>query len=135
MNETMLTCTVSMVETAIAIVAACLPALRSMVLGNTTSGPSSYGKHYELSSARRRTMDPNRLGVGGGVVSATASGARMHKPHHNPNGSEDSLVTSGLSVGLDGREKIRVDTTIETMYDDDGKSRAESSKSDIEAGL
>ena len=129
----MLTCTVSMVETAIAIIAACLPALRSMIIGGSTNGPSSYGKHYELSSTRRKTLDPNRLGAGG--VISSVSGSRMNKSHHNPNGSEDSLVKAGLSVGLDGREKIRVDTTIETMYEDDRKSRAESSRSDIEAAL
>ncbi|KAF9738974.1 hypothetical protein PMIN06_007761 [Paraphaeosphaeria minitans] len=133
-NETMLTCTVSMVETAIAIIAACLPALRTMIIGGSTNGPSSYGKHYELSSARRKTMDPNHLGASGGVISG-ASGSRTNKSHHNPNGSEDSLVKAGLSVGLDGREKIRVDTTIETMYEDDRKSRAESSRSDIEQAL
>lgn len=132
MNETMLTCTVSMVETSIAIIAACLPALRSMVIGGSTNGPSSYGKHYELSSARRRTMDPSRLGVGSGIVSGSASGSHTKKSHHNPNGSEDSLVTSGLSVGLDGRGKIRVDTTIEATYDDDDmKSKAESARHEV----
>lgn len=97
----MLTCTVSMIETSIAIIAACLPALRNIIIGGSTNDPSSYGKHYELSSARRRTLDPNRLGVGGGVISS-ASGSRVNRSHHNPNGSEDSLVKAGLSVGLDG---------------------------------
>ncbi|KAF2087503.1 hypothetical protein K490DRAFT_3203, partial [Saccharata proteae CBS 121410] len=35
-NETMLTCTVSMVETAIAIIATCLPTLRTLFLGHTS---------------------------------------------------------------------------------------------------
>lgn len=130
----MLTCTVSMVETSIAIIASCLPALRSMIIGGSTNDPSSYGKHYELNSARHRTMDPNRLGGSGGVISAS-SDSRTNKLHHNPNGSEDSLVKAGLSVGLDGRAKVGVDTTTETTYDDDRKSKAESSKSDLEVAL
>jgi hypothetical protein len=58
----MLTCTVSMVENAIAIVATCLPALRSLIIGtnNANSSASSYGKHYELSSARRKA-NQNRI--------------------------------------------------------------------------
>ncbi|KAF2452134.1 hypothetical protein P171DRAFT_493824 [Karstenula rhodostoma CBS 690.94] len=131
-NKTMLTCTVSMAETAIAIIAACLPALRSMIIGGSTNGASSYGQHYELSSTRRKTQEPNRLGNSGGIISV-ASGSRTTKSHHNPNGSEDSLVKAGLSVGLDGRENIRVDTTIETMYDADTKSRAGSSRTNLDS--
>jgi hypothetical protein len=58
----MLTCTVSMVENAIAIIATCLPALRSLIIGtnNTKSSSNSYGKHYELSSARRKA-NQNRM--------------------------------------------------------------------------
>ncbi|KAL3292425.1 integral membrane protein PTH11 [Colletotrichum asianum] len=52
--ETMVTCTVSMIETAVAIIAASLPALRTLFLGHTsTRGTTSnyrYG-NYELSSA------------------------------------------------------------------------------------
>lgn len=115
-----------MIETAIAIIAACLPALRQMIIGGSTQGASSYGKHYELGSARRKTAD--NLGVSGGNVTGTSSAT--HSKGHNPNGSEDSLVAAGLSVGLDGRGKIRVDTRIEAMYDErDDRSKAESSKS------
>lgn len=127
-NETMLTCTVSMVETAIAIVTACLPALRSMAFPASTNDPSSYGKHYELGSSHRRTGE-NRTVGSGGITSGPRSNVRKSR---NPNGSEDSLVTSGLSVGLDGRGKIRVETTIEAQYEtDDAKSRAESSRSPV----
>ncbi|KAF4313575.1 hypothetical protein GTA08_BOTSDO01369 [Botryosphaeria dothidea] len=35
-NETMLTCTVSMIETSIAIIATCLPTLRILILGHTS---------------------------------------------------------------------------------------------------
>ena len=124
----MLTCTVSMIETAIAIIAACLPALRQMLIGGSTQGASSYGKHYELGSARRKTAD-NHLGVSSANKTGSST-ATAHSKGHNPNGSEDSLVAAGLSVGLDGRGKIRVDTRIEAMYDDrDDRSKAESSKS------
>ncbi|KAJ4309933.1 hypothetical protein N0V94_008702 [Neodidymelliopsis sp. IMI 364377] len=58
LNETMLTCTVSMVEAAIAIIASCLPALRSMLIGGNAQNPTgSYGKHYELTSDRRKTNE------------------------------------------------------------------------------
>ncbi|KAJ4305791.1 hypothetical protein N0V90_001323 [Kalmusia sp. IMI 367209] len=112
------------------IIAACLPALRSMVIGGSTNDPSSYGKHYELGSARRRTNE-NRTGASGGIVTSTGTNSHVRKGR-DPNGSEDSLVASGLSVGLDGRGKIRVDTTIEARYEDeDFKSKAESSRSDV----
>ncbi|KAF2020340.1 hypothetical protein BU24DRAFT_360743 [Aaosphaeria arxii CBS 175.79] len=90
-NETMLTCTVSMVETTIAIIVSCLPALRAMILGNTQHDTSSYGKHYELSSARRRTND-NRMNL------HMSGGLQTQRTKNNPHGSEDSLVTGKLSV-------------------------------------
>jgi hypothetical protein len=123
----MLTCTVSMVETAIAIIAACLPALRSMVIGGSTQGASnSYGKHYELASARRKTLE-NRMPVAGN----SASGTRSHNTGRDPSGSEDSLVASGLVTGsgFQGEKKgnIAVHTTIETQFGD-ADSQAGSSK-------
>jgi hypothetical protein len=125
----MLTCTVSMVENAIAITAACLPALRSMIIGDTTRGASSsYGKHYELASARRKTLE-NRMPAS----SNSESGARSHNPGRDPNGSEDSLVASGLVIGsaFQGeRSKIAVETRIETHFDD-ADSNAKSAKSPV----
>ena len=132
----MLTCTVSMVETSIAIIAACLPALRAMIIGgNTTNDYSSgYGRHYELGSARRMT-NRNRIGASTGTGTGTGTNTISSAPAkkgHQPNGSEDSLVAAGLSVGLDGRGKIRVDTTIESKYEqDDAKSKAESASSPV----
>ncbi|CAJ2507095.1 Uu.00g082810.m01.CDS01 [Anthostomella pinea] len=62
LNKTMLTCTVSMVETAIAIIAACLPALRAIFLGHTSqAGNSSYGRHYELSSVHRHRTQRSQI--------------------------------------------------------------------------
>ncbi|KAH7035935.1 uncharacterized protein B0I36DRAFT_97951 [Microdochium trichocladiopsis] len=51
----MITCTVSMIEAAVAIVAACLPPLRSVILGHTTTQSSSYAKRYELSYVNRKS--------------------------------------------------------------------------------
>jgi hypothetical protein len=106
-----------MIETAIATIATCLPALRSMVLGtNTTKGDSnSYGRHYELSSARRKASD-NRLHAtdqnSGGLHSTHATGNRA-------NGSEDSLFSDGhLEEGEVGPGKITVNTQVETCFED-----------------
>jgi hypothetical protein len=124
----MLTCTVSMVENAIAIIATCLPALRTMILGkNTTHGESNtYGKHYELSSARRKATE-NRLTAShhnGGLHSS-------HNTRNRANGSEDSLFSDG-ELGQSGDQqtpgKIVVNTQIETMFEDT-RSASESSKS------
>ncbi|KAF9880326.1 hypothetical protein CkaCkLH20_02280 [Colletotrichum karsti] len=64
-NETMLTCTVSMIETAVAIIAASLPALRTLLLGHTSKvGTNSNYGHYELSSAgidRTRRTQQSRI--------------------------------------------------------------------------
>ncbi|KAF1966324.1 hypothetical protein BU23DRAFT_574141 [Bimuria novae-zelandiae CBS 107.79] len=132
-NQTMLTYTVSMIETTIAIIAACLPALRSMIIGGSNNDASSYGRHYELDSARRKTSD-NRLGASNATATigtGTTSGTHTKKATHS-NGSEDSLMAAGLSVGLDGRGKIMVDTTIEAMYEDeDKKSKKERSRSEV----
>jgi hypothetical protein len=121
-NETMLTCTVSMIETAIAIIATCLPALRSMVLGtNTTKGDSkSYGKHYELSSARRKAQ----------LHSSSVTGG-AHSSRVRTNGSEDSL----FSPVVDGEPgKIKVDTQIETSFED-GVSTAESAEAKVKSAF
>ncbi|KAJ4352924.1 hypothetical protein N0V95_003834 [Ascochyta clinopodiicola] len=130
LNETMLTCTVSMVETAIAIIASCLPALRSMFIGGNTQNPtSSYGRHYELTSDRRKPNDTRSN-------AHTASVMSPRRTKHTPNDSEDSLVTGGMSVesnipivsnesGEKGR--IHVETTIATHFvegAESGKSAA-----------
>jgi hypothetical protein len=111
----MLTCTVSMVESAIAIIATCLPALRYMILGtnNNSSKYNSHGKHYELSSSRRRT-DGNRLAtahVGSGLNST-------RETRHRANGSEDSLFSDGPLGVENATGKITVNTQIETMFEE-----------------
>ena len=114
-----------MVETAIAIIASCLPALRSMLIGGNTQNPSSsYGKHYELTSDRRKTMDPRNN-------AHTASVLSTRKARHTPHDSEDSLVNAGVSVESGppsisniANEKggIHVQTTFATHYDAEGES-------------
>jgi hypothetical protein len=132
-NETMLTCTVSMIETAIAIIATCLPALRSMILGtnNTTKDASnSYGRHYELSSARRKASG-NRLTASNQISGGLHS---THDTRNRANGSEDSLFTDPPSDQVGGVEQfvsgkgITVNTQIETMFEDS------SSRSNISTG-
>ena len=118
----MLTCTVSMVESAIAILATCLPALRSMILGtnNTSKGNSNtYGKHYELSSPRRKAKE-NRLTIAGHISS--------HDTRHRANGSEDSLFIDKPTLVLgQAPSKITVNTQIETMFEN-SRSTSESAK-------
>lgn len=105
----MLTCTVSMVENAIAIIATSLPALRTMILGaGTSKGNShSYGRHYELSSARRKA-DANRL---------TALNESGEISGHRANGSEDSLFSNDPPLSLAEAGKITVNTRIETNFE------------------
>jgi hypothetical protein len=112
-----------MIETAIAIIATCLPALRSMILGtNNTSkdASTSYGRHYELSSARRRASG-NRLNPSSQITGGLHS---THDTRHRANGSEDSLFTDPASDQTGGVEQfvsgkgIKVNTQIETMFED-----------------
>lgn len=111
-----------MVETAIAIIASCLPALRSMLIGGNTQNPtSSYGKHYELTSDRRKTSNLRTNGH-------TASAVSTRRPRHTPHDSEDSLVTGGISVESGSQAlsnekgRIHVETTIATHYVAGGES-------------
>uniref|UniRef100_A0A8H7NC50 Rhodopsin domain-containing protein n=1 Tax=Bionectria ochroleuca TaxID=29856 RepID=A0A8H7NC50_BIOOC len=87
-NETMLTCTVSMVETTVAIIASCLPPLRSAIMGQFSTAASrpncnNYGGRIELSSVRNsnpggRTRSSRITNIVGGTRA-------------RPNDSEDEL--------------------------------------------
>ncbi|KAL5320402.1 hypothetical protein ACEPPN_011203 [Leptodophora sp. 'Broadleaf-Isolate-01'] len=87
-NETMLTCTVSMVETAVAIIATCLPALRTLILGQISRVGTSSGPHYELGSSRHTRVQAS--------VAATSRHDNYLNSGHNTNkhlnDSEDELV-------------------------------------------
>ncbi|EHL02022.1 hypothetical protein M7I_1973 [Glarea lozoyensis 74030] len=89
LNETMLTCTVSMIETAVAIIATCLPVLRTLILGQISRvGTSSAGRHYELSSSHHaRVIAQSRAKNTTYSVGATTKA----------NESEDELVKEEAS--------------------------------------
>jgi len=124
LNETMLTCTVSMIETAVAIIATCLPALRTLILGHISRVDTTYvstGRHYELSSRK----------PGNG----TQREAHDLKTTRNGHDSEDELVKEGASVsstgiitnGAQSSHGITVSTEFQvvevTDNDDDRKRR------------
>ncbi|KAJ1326872.1 alpha-methylacyl-CoA racemase [Microdochium nivale] len=114
-GEQFVTCTVSMVEATVAIVAACLPPLRVLILGQpSTAASGSYDKRYELSyfntsgrkGGRSRNTGAGLGGTssgGGGMLSGSNAGGgggggsnKSHISHHNKsspsNDSEDELV-------------------------------------------
>lgn len=81
-----------MVETSVAIIATCLPALRTLILGHISRiGTESAGRHYELSSRR----------PGNGTQRQTFTGgrARVTGLEHD---SDDELVKEGASVSSAG---------------------------------
>ncbi|KAI0470566.1 hypothetical protein GGR56DRAFT_678453 [Xylariaceae sp. FL0804] len=111
-NETMLTCTVSMVETAIAIVASCLPDLRSLLVSRTTrTGTGSYGKHYELSSLHRRTPRSQSARNTSQVTRINSDGEEELVKVEAP--SPDPEI--GYGIGVD---KIMVENTYTVRHED-----------------
>ncbi|KHN94894.1 uncharacterized protein MAM_07313 [Metarhizium album ARSEF 1941] len=146
-KETMLTCTVSMVETAVAIIASCLPracplyptqayihtdlrrpALRTLFIGPASRvGAKSTSGRYELSSGGgRRSWGTNRArgttdGRGGTRTKASSS--------------EDELVNNtstpfacGSPSANDGNGEIKVDTTFQVHYGIDDEARGQATK-------
>ncbi|KAF4460611.1 integral membrane PTH11 [Fusarium albosuccineum] len=120
-NETMLTCTVSMIETAVAIIATCLPPLRTLFLGHMSSAGtgSNYGR-YELSSTganRSRRTHQSRITTN--VVGGTSN---------RDNDSQDELVkeiarsTAGASI-TDKNGGITVNTTIQMHHATEEEAR------------
>ncbi|KAL4818894.1 hypothetical protein BDW67DRAFT_194410 [Aspergillus spinulosporus] len=127
-NEQMITCTVSMIETAIAIIASCLPVLRTLVFGShsRTGTYSSNKRHgYELSSSglhsnsanmnsKHRTavsvslsrsqtiIGPPGLSGTFGARSGTRLGnhdEREHETEFSRHESEDELVETPVNMG------------------------------------
>ncbi|KAA8645162.1 hypothetical protein EYZ11_006693 [Aspergillus tanneri] len=95
-NEQMITCTVSMVETTIAIIASCLPVMRTLFFGSKSrTGTYSGGRGYALSSS-------GHIGAGKqkSTVSASNIGVRS-KSGLSRHDSEDELVREGASPALD----------------------------------
>ncbi|CZT05348.1 related to integral membrane protein PTH11 [Rhynchosporium agropyri] len=96
-NETMLTCTVSMVETAVAIIATCLPALRVIILGQVSRVGTS-GPHYELGSSRHTKVQAS-------VAAASRHDNYLNSGHNTSkraNDSEDELVKDTERNGRNG---------------------------------
>ena len=104
-----------MVENGISIIAACLPALRQMLLGHTSQlGTSSYGRHYELSDARR--MNQQRQGTGAGTVSQKqmSSEEELVKDLRSRGTGAASAASSSLEKGVSG-SGIYVHTTVDVQ--------------------
>ncbi|KAE8388447.1 hypothetical protein BDV23DRAFT_185375 [Aspergillus alliaceus] len=103
-NQQMITCTVSMIETAIAIIANSLPVLRTLFFGSKSRGGTYYSSRaYELSHS-------NGPGKQGPLSNVTASGASNAVVDRNGmesglsrHDSEDELVKDAGSVPVDGR--------------------------------
>ncbi|EAA57806.1 hypothetical protein AN5943.2 [Aspergillus nidulans FGSC A4] len=99
-NEQMITCTVSMIETAIAIIASCLPVLRTLVFGShsrTGTYSSNKRRGYELSSS-------------GGLHSNSANVNSKHRTTVSVSLSRSQTVisTPGLSGTFGARSGTRL---------------------------
>ncbi|KAI5198080.1 hypothetical protein AUEXF2481DRAFT_102554 [Aureobasidium subglaciale EXF-2481] len=124
-NKTMLTCTVSMVENGVAIIGACLPALRAIFLGqpSTAGNSGSYAKHYELSSNQRRnpqarnttnfTSSTSRPGRSGSVDSDEELVRNMQA-----HGQAQPYVSAQSSLSDDKSAGIMVATTVDVDHKD-----------------
>lgn len=103
-NEQMITCTVSMIETAIAIIASCLPVMRTLFFGSRSrTGTYSGRRGYELSSS-------GHIGAGTkqkATVSASHVGSRS-KTQLSRHDSEDELVRESASPAVDAHHGISV---------------------------
>ncbi|KAI4852144.1 hypothetical protein E4T44_01683 [Aureobasidium sp. EXF-8845] len=126
-NKTMLTCTVSMVENGVAIIGACLPALRAIFLGQpSTNGNSSFAKHYELSSNQRRIPAVRNTT---NFTSSTVRGGRSHSVDSDEelvrnmqaHGQAQPYVSAESSMSDDRDDKvggIMVATTVDVNHKD-----------------
>ncbi|KAL4877959.1 hypothetical protein BJY04DRAFT_230234 [Aspergillus karnatakaensis] len=96
-NEQMITCTVSMIETAIAIIASCLPVLRTLFFGShSRTGTYSRRRGYELSGS----------GAGpGGIHTGTHGGG--HKQRTTVSVSKS---VTGTTLGASGDDLSRHDS-------------------------
>ncbi|CAF3540218.1 unnamed protein product [Fusarium graminearum] len=128
-NETMLTCTVSMIETAVAIIATCLPPLRTLFLGQMSSARtgSNYAGRYELSSTgRNQTRRTNHSRITTNVIGGTQN-----------NDSQDELFKeSGMSItgrsaaSSDKTPGITVNTTILMHHSAEDEARRSQARVD-----
>ncbi|KAL2825101.1 hypothetical protein BJY01DRAFT_230296 [Aspergillus pseudoustus] len=128
-NEQMITCTVSMIETAIAIIASCLPVLRTLFFGahSRTGTYSSRRRGYELSASGGGPHTGALSNKGGRTtvsVSQTGTGvdtrgeSRDQLSRHD---SEDGLVKENVAAGL-GRGPPGIAVTREYFVLEDERS-------------
>lgn len=119
----MLTCTVSMVENGVAIIGACLPALRAVFLSQpSTKGNSSYAKHYELSSNQRK----NTQGRSTNFTSSVTRGGRSQSVDSDEelvrnvqaHGQAQPYVSAQSSLSDDKTDGIMVATTVDIDHKD-----------------
>ncbi|KAJ5458542.1 hypothetical protein N7475_009930 [Penicillium sp. IBT 31633x] len=88
-NNQMITCTVSMIEVSIAIIASCLPVLRTLFFrSDSRAGPYSQPRRYEFSSS-------------GGVHTGAQGSAHMQRSMVSESESVPGSGT-GLGLGLNG---------------------------------
>ncbi|KAM0342605.1 hypothetical protein ACHAPU_009462 [Fusarium lateritium] len=126
-NETMLTCTVSMIETAVAIIATCLPPLRTLFLGQMSSARTgSNYQRYELSSTGQdRTRRTHQSRVTTNVLGGTQN-----------NDSQDELFketaqsVGGRSGVSDKSPGITVNTTIMQQHSAEHQARISQARLD-----
>ncbi|RGP58882.1 hypothetical protein FSPOR_11721 [Fusarium sporotrichioides] len=128
-NETMLTCTVSMIETAVAIIATCLPPLRTLFLGQMSSARtgSNYAGRYELSSTgRNQTRRTDRSRITTNVIGGTQN-----------NDSQDELFKESVqsiagqsAASSDKTPGITVNTTILMHHSAEDEARRSQARID-----
>jgi hypothetical protein len=99
-NEQMVTCTVSMIETAIAIIASCLPVLRTLVFGShSRTGTYSGHRGYELSHSGVHTGGVSKQHT---TVSTSQSQVDRGVDDISFNDSEDGLVKDTAPISGPG---------------------------------
>ncbi|KAJ6087618.1 hypothetical protein N7467_006532 [Penicillium canescens] len=99
-NEQMITCTVSMIETAIAIIASCLPVLRTLVFGShSRTGTYSGHRGYELSHSGVHTGGVSKQHT---TVSTSQSQVDRGVDDISFNDSEDGLVKDTAPISGPG---------------------------------
>lgn len=120
-NEQLITCTVSMIETAIATIASCLPVLRTLFFGSRSrsgiSGSRSRSRTYELSFGQSHSH------LHKGVTSVSAERPQSQWEWQWQRGlqslqdeSEDELVENGGENG-NGRTTPRMGIAVTTEYE------------------
>ncbi|KAE8418017.1 hypothetical protein BDV36DRAFT_295599 [Aspergillus pseudocaelatus] len=118
-NKQMITCTVSMIETAIAIIANSLPVLRTLFFGSKSRSGTYYNnssRAYELSHSN----GPGKQGPLNKVTASVASNVVMDG-HGTPTGlsrhdSEDELVKDAACSPVDDHAGISVTTEYHVFH-------------------